>query len=382
MARERLRVREISNEEGNRLLRIVRRSSGSVVTWRRAQMVLLSAQGMDVEQISKVAFTSADRVRDVINNFNDDGFDSLYPRYAGGRPPTFTLPQRQQVKRIALARPMDHGLPFSTWSLTKLAEFLVAEGVVDDISHEGLRDLLRKEGVSFQVIKTFKQSNDPDYEAKKNRVLELYDIADGKVEAGPGDPTVVLCVDEFGPLNLLPRPGKQWAPMASGKGSKASPRRRRRRATYTRTQGVRHLMAALDLGTDKMYGHVKVNQEPDHLPGLLPLPAVAAPERGAHRHRHGQLQPPPVDPQGSAGGRVGGGQQRRVGLRAHQLLVDEPDRVPVPGVALLHPRWHRPPHPRGAELYDPPLHRLAQSAHPERRTSCYFNPRKRCLIRH
>ncbi len=92
MGRDRLRVREIANDEGNRLLRIVRRSSGSVVTWRRAQMVLLSVQGMDVEQIAKVAFTSPDRVREVINNFNDDGFDSLYPKYAGGRPPTFTLP--------------------------------------------------------------------------------------------------------------------------------------------------------------------------------------------------------------------------------------------------------------------------------------------------
>ena len=262
MSTERLRVREISNDEGNRLLRIVRRSSGSVVTWRRAQMVLLSAQGMDVEQISKVAFTSPDRVRDVINNFNDDAFDSLYPKYAGGRPPTFTLPQRQQVKKIALSRPQDHRLPFSTWSLTKLAEFLVAEGVVDDISHEGLRDLLRKEGVSFQVIKTFKQSNDPDYEAKKNRVLELYDIADGKAPPGPDDPSVVICMDEFGPLNLVPRPGKQWAPVVGSKdkGSPASPRRRRRRATYNRTQGVRHLMAALDLGTDKMYGHVKLNK--------------------------------------------------------------------------------------------------------------------------
>jgi transposase len=262
VARERLRVREISNEEGNRLLKIVRRSSGSVVTWRRAQMVLLSAQGMDVEQIAKVAFTSPDRVRDVIKNFNDDGFDSLYPRYAGGRPPTFTLPQRQQVKKIALSRPADHGLPFSTWSLTKLAEFLVAEGVVDDISHEGLRDLLRKEGVSFQVIKTFKQSNDPDYEAKKNRVLELYDIADGTVEPGEGDPMVVICMDEFGPLNLMPRPGKQWAPVASRKNKGSTdPPRRRRRATYTRTQGVRHLFAALDLRTDKMYGHVKLNKK-------------------------------------------------------------------------------------------------------------------------
>ena len=258
--REGIRVREISNEEGQRLLKIVRRSSGSVVTWRRAQMVLLSAQGMDVGQIAEVAFTSADRVREVLHNFNDDGFDSLYPKYAGGRPPTFTLPQRQAIKKVALARPEDHGMPFSTWSLSKLADFLVAEGVVDDISHEGLRALLREEGVSFQVIKTFKKSNDPDFEAKKNRVLELYDIADGKAEPGPGDPTVVLCMDEFGPLNLQPHPGKQWAPIAAGKGSTGSPRRRRRRATYTRPHGVRHLLAAYDLGRDRLYGHIKAKK--------------------------------------------------------------------------------------------------------------------------
>ena len=99
MSRERLRVRDISNDEGNRLLRIVRRSSGSVVTWRRAQMVLLSVQGMDVEQIAKVAFTSPDRVRDVINNFNEDGFDSLYPKYSGGRPPPSPSPSTSRSRR-------------------------------------------------------------------------------------------------------------------------------------------------------------------------------------------------------------------------------------------------------------------------------------------
>ena len=258
--REGIRVREIRNEEGQRLLKIVRRSSGSVVTWRRAQMVLLSAQGMDVAQIAEVAFTSPDRVREVLHNFNDDGFDSLYPKYSGGRPPTFTLPQRQAIKKIALARPQDHDLPFSTWSLSKLADFLVAEGVVDDISHEGLRVLLREEGVSFQVIKTFKQSNDPDFEAKKNRVLELYDIADGKAMPKRGDPTVVFCMDEFGPLNLQPHPGKQWAPVAAGKGDVESPRRRRRRATYKRPHGVRHLLAAYDLSKDRLYGHIKTTK--------------------------------------------------------------------------------------------------------------------------
>lgn len=170
---ERVQVREIDDDEGRRLLRIVRRGTGSVVTRRRAQMVLLSAQRVPVARIAEVTFTSADRVRDVIHYFNADGFDSLYPKYEGGRPRTFTLPGRREIKKIAKSKPAEHGLPFSTWSLAKLADFLVAEGVVDDISHEGLRILLRKQGVSFQRVKTWKTSRDPDYAAKKALVEHL-----------------------------------------------------------------------------------------------------------------------------------------------------------------------------------------------------------------
>ncbi len=114
---ERLRVREIGDDEGRRLVRIIRRGSGSVVTWRRAQMVLLSAQGMDAAAIARVAFTSEDRVCDVIRNFNADGFGSLYPKYKGGHPPKFTLGQRREIKKVAKSRPAEHDLPFSTWSL-------------------------------------------------------------------------------------------------------------------------------------------------------------------------------------------------------------------------------------------------------------------------
>jgi transposase len=75
-------------------------------------MVLLSVQGLAVAGIAKVTLISADRVREVINNFNADGFDVLYPKYAGGRPPVFSLPQRRETKQAALSRPGDHGLPF------------------------------------------------------------------------------------------------------------------------------------------------------------------------------------------------------------------------------------------------------------------------------
>jgi len=59
----------------------------------------------------------------------------------------------------------------------------------------------------------------------------------------------VICLDEFGPLNLQPQPGgRAWAPRAKP---------RRIRATYTRPHGIRHLIGALDVGRDRLYGHVK-----------------------------------------------------------------------------------------------------------------------------
>jgi transposase len=143
-------VREIDDDEGRRLVRIIRRGSGSVVTWRRTQMVLLPAQGMDAAAIAKVAFTSEDRVRDGSATSTPMGSARCIPGTRAGHPPKFTLGQRRETKKIAKSRPVDHGLPFSAWSLAKLADFLVAEGLAGDISHEGLRTLLREEGVTFQ----------------------------------------------------------------------------------------------------------------------------------------------------------------------------------------------------------------------------------------
>ncbi|WRY80007.1 hypothetical protein OG927_33865 (plasmid) [Streptomyces clavifer] len=99
---ERVQVREIDDDEGRRLLRIIRRGTGSVVTWRRAQMVLLSAQGIPLAKIAEVSFTSDDRVRDVIHNFNTDDFDSLYPKYKGGRQPGTRSPPPDQRRALPI----------------------------------------------------------------------------------------------------------------------------------------------------------------------------------------------------------------------------------------------------------------------------------------
>ncbi|WP_345341477.1 hypothetical protein [Rhodococcus olei] len=76
--------------------------------------------------------------------------------------------------------------------------------MVPAISRETLCRILRDGKVTWQATTTWKASTDPDLLTKMQAILDLYDRppADGRV----------ICVDEFGPLNLQPRKGKCWRP--------------------------------------------------------------------------------------------------------------------------------------------------------------------------
>lgn len=81
-----------------------------------------------------------------------------------------------------------------------------------------------------------------DYLAK---IEEWIDRSKGKVRAEiVHERLIVVCVDEFGPLNLQPRKGKSWRPATHPL---------RLRATYHRYDGVMHMLAALDLSSGRMY---------------------------------------------------------------------------------------------------------------------------------
>jgi hypothetical protein len=77
-------LREITERDGRRLVRIVLFGGDSVAVWRRAQIVTLAAQGMSPAQIGEVTAADPRTVCAVIENFNRDGFDSLDPYRLGG----------------------------------------------------------------------------------------------------------------------------------------------------------------------------------------------------------------------------------------------------------------------------------------------------------
>jgi len=160
-------IREISNEEANLLKRILRRSSESFKV-KRAQVILASAQGMRIPEISKSFSFSSDYARYVIHGFNERGFEVFKSKYKNcGSSPKFSNEQRQMVIDIGLSKPRDLGLPFTEWSLPKLKEYIIGNTDIDYVSHETIRRILQGSGIKYRRTKTWKESNDPDYEIKK-----------------------------------------------------------------------------------------------------------------------------------------------------------------------------------------------------------------------
>jgi len=149
-----------------------------------------------------VTCASPDRVRDVIHNFDADGFDALYPRYRGGRLATFSADQRAEITKVARGRPTDHGLPFSTWSRPKLAEHLVAKGWSTfpqpprTAPAAGPGGRVRSTGVERRRPRPTRTTR-----PRRTGGSSCLRSPTPQRRPGSGDPTVIVSLDEFGPLN-------------------------------------------------------------------------------------------------------------------------------------------------------------------------------------
>lgn len=160
-------VRSLTATQGSHIQRTLRQSSNAVAV-RRAQVVLLSEQGSTVQEIAEQTFLHEEYVRELIRRFNKQGLAMLKERPKSGRPLDFGEEIQAEIVEIALAPPKLLGRPFTVWSLEKLKEYLIETKVVKTISHETLRSILHQRGIRLKRTKTWKESNDPAFEAKKN----------------------------------------------------------------------------------------------------------------------------------------------------------------------------------------------------------------------
>lgn len=160
-------VRELTVAEGQQLSRILKSSSNAVML-RRAQVIAFSGQGMQAKHIAQQLHLHEEYVRELIRRFNEGSFEALKPKPRTGRPRELEPEEVAQVIEVATMRPKDCGLPLTTWSLRKLADFLVKRRLVSKTSANMIGRILRENSITFQRTKTWKESNDPEFVPKKN----------------------------------------------------------------------------------------------------------------------------------------------------------------------------------------------------------------------
>ncbi len=108
-------------------------------------------------------------------------------------------------------------------------------GRVIRIGREALRCLLARRGVTFQRSKTWKESTDPEREAKLDQIEHVLERF----------PDRTFAFDEFGPLGIRPTGGSSWAEQG---------RPDRLPATYHRTHGVTYFHGCYSIGDDTLWG--------------------------------------------------------------------------------------------------------------------------------
>jgi transposase len=259
---EPVRARRLTDQEGQRLQQIVRRGKHGSVRVRRAMIIMASASGTLVPAIARLVAADEDTVRDVIHLFNAKGLAALDPQWAGGRPRLISDAAIEVIVTAATTRPEKLGQPFTRWSLRKLAAYLADSPRPVVIGRERLRQILRARGISFQRTRTWKESRDPDRDAKLDRIEYVTSHY----------PDRCFAFDQFGPLSIRPCHGACWAPRKKPD---------RLRATYHRTHGIRYFHGCYSLGDDQLWGVVREHKGADHT--LAALKSIRAARPGGYR---------------------------------------------------------------------------------------------------
>jgi transposase len=176
----------LTGSQRRALARLIRagRTEQRLVT--RAQIVLAAAEGQSTERIAASLRVCEDTVRKWRRRWcAAPGLAALGDAPRCGRPPVFSAVQVAKVKAAACTPPADAGLPMSRWSCPELARHAVAEGICASISTATVRRWLSEDALKPWQYRSWIFITDPDFAAKAQRVLDLYDrMWDGKPLGG------------------------------------------------------------------------------------------------------------------------------------------------------------------------------------------------------
>jgi len=227
MARQHIAI-DLNVEDKTALERLVEdRNTPAKIVWR-ARIVLATAAGLGTMAITRAVGTSKRTVWRWQERFIKEGIEGL--KRDKTRPPGIA-PLEQAIKLKVLAKTANEQPDKAThWSVRTMAKEI-------GISRSSVQRIWAEAGLKPHQVRTFKISNDPEFEEKVTDVVGLY--------MNPPDKALVLCVDEKSQIQALDRtqPG---LPMKKGRAGTMT-------HDYVR-HGTTTLFAALDVRSGLVVG--------------------------------------------------------------------------------------------------------------------------------
>lgn len=228
-------VVELSDDQREEFYRLCRSGKTSIRLKERLSIVLLADEGLSNVEIAEHVPLNAHSVGRWRNRFIEEGIAGINKDRPRGLSKNASINTdyaklREQIIRITTQEKPEGDTHWSTRTLAKKL----------GTNHKFVSRVWRDCGLKPHLIKTFKVSNDPNFEEKLTDVVGLY--------LNPPENAVVFCVDEKSSIQALDRtqPG---LPLKKGRAGTMT-------HDYKRN-GTSTLFAALNVLTGEVIGECK-----------------------------------------------------------------------------------------------------------------------------
>ena len=176
----------VSAQQGKELKRTASKPTTSQRLSRRCAIILLRAEGFSQQQVADRLRVNRPVVVHWERRFKASGIEGLNEARRSGRKSRVTEQIKAEILSHATRPPPGH----THWSTRKMAK---AKGVCNQTVHK----LWSANGIKPHIKRTFKLSNDKNFEAKFWDVIGVY--------LNPPDRALVLCCDEKSQCQALER---------------------------------------------------------------------------------------------------------------------------------------------------------------------------------
>ena len=160
-------LRELTAEEASAVESLARSRTAPARRVERARLVWRANRGETPPAIAAALGLDAETVRRRIRRFNAEGLAALEDHHRSGRPAAYSAEEIAAVIAAALTSPRRLGLPFASWTLDRLAAYLLEhKGIA--MRRSRIDEILLREGLRWRRQETwFGERVDPEFAEKR-----------------------------------------------------------------------------------------------------------------------------------------------------------------------------------------------------------------------